>query len=111
MARKRADPFIDESRIRNLLSQLLTEAGRDEQIVVAADSLKQELMQELVADQLPELIERVGALVMQRMKGLERMRLELEELLGQLAGQLDSLNRHVEEAVQDESDRSSSSAH
>ncbi len=105
----RMEAITDEGRIRNLLSQLLTEAGRDGQLVMAADALKQELVEVLVPDQLSELIERVGVLVMRRIQGLEHTRQELEQLLGHLVSQLDSLGRHVEGAASDESERNSSS--
>jgi diguanylate cyclase len=98
-----------EERIRGLVSRLLSELSQEPRLVAAADAVKRELAVTLVPDQLPGLIERVGGLVIQRIQGLERMRQELELLLGQLVSQLDSLTRYVEGNAKDESQRSSSS--
>jgi diguanylate cyclase len=98
-----------EERIRGLVSRLLSELSQEPRLVAAADAVKRELAVALVPDQLPGLIERVGGLVIQRIQGLERMRQELELLLGQLVSQLDALTRHVEGTAKDESQRNSSS--
>jgi diguanylate cyclase len=98
-----------EERIRGLMSRLLSELSEEPRLVAAADAVKRELAVTLVPDQLPGLIERVGGLVIQRIQGLERMRQELELLLGQLVSQLDSLTHYVEDNAKEETQRSSSS--
>ncbi|MEO6079002.1 MAG: diguanylate cyclase [Steroidobacteraceae bacterium] len=98
-----------ESRIRSLLSQLLTEVRQDQRLVAAADVVTQELAIALASEQMPDLIERVGGLVMQRLQALERMRQELEQLLGQLVNQLDSLTGLLEGSAHEEAQRNSSS--
>jgi diguanylate cyclase len=100
---------VGEERIRGLLLRLLTEASQEPRLAVSADAIRRELASALRPDSLPDQIERVGGMVAQRLQGLERTRQELELLLGQLLGQLDSLTRSVEGFQSDESDRSSSS--
>jgi diguanylate cyclase len=99
-----------EERIRALMSRILVELRHEPKLVAPADAIERDLERPIVPDELPQLIERVGGLVMQRIQGLERSRQELELLLGQLVNQLDSLNRYIEGSVQEESDRHSSSA-
>lgn len=100
---------VGGERIRGLLMRLLAELSQEPRLVAAADAVRRELAAALEPDQLPGLIERVGGLVIQRIQGLERVRQELELLLGQLVSQLDSLTRYVEGNAKDESQRNSSS--
>jgi diguanylate cyclase len=101
--------MVGEGRIRSLLSQLLAEIGRDQALRAAAQSVSKELESALVPGRLPGFIERVADLVTQRVQGLERTRHELELLLGQLASQLESMQRYVDGNDSEESERSSSS--
>ncbi len=98
-----------EDRIRGLLSRLLSELRQETKLVPEVEIIHRELAVALTPQQLPDVIERIGALVMQRMQGLERMRQELEQLLAQLASQLESLTRYVEGSAREESQRNSSS--
>jgi diguanylate cyclase len=101
--------MVGEGRIRSLLSQLLAEIGQDPALQAAAQSVAKELESALVPGRLPGFIERVAELVTQRVQGLERTRHELELLLGQLASQLESMQRYVDGNVSEQSERSSSS--
>jgi diguanylate cyclase len=98
-----------ESRIRNLLMQLLGELGNEQQLAEAAEAIRPELAVALVPERLPGLVERVGGLVTQRIQELERARLGFERLLGQLAGQLEVMQRYVDGSASEESQRNSSS--
>ncbi len=98
-----------EDRIRGLLSRLLSELRQETKLVPEVEVINGELAVALTPQQLPDVIERVGALVMQRMQGLERMRQELEQLLSQLASQLESLTRYVEGSAREETQRNTSS--
>lgn len=99
-----------EEQIRGVLSRLLIELRQESLLATGVDAIKRELGAPLAAEQLPQIMERVGALVMQRIQGLERTRQELELLLGQMVSQLDSLTRYVDGSVTDETERSSSNA-
>jgi diguanylate cyclase len=99
-----------EEQIRGVLSRLLIELRQESRLVSGVDAINRELGTVLDAEQLPQVMERVGGLVMQRIHGLERARQELELLLGQMVSQLDSLTRYVDGSVSDESERSSSNA-
>jgi diguanylate cyclase len=104
-----AGAMAGEARIRSLLTQLLAEIGQDQALHAAAQSVRLELEAALVPGRLPGLIERVTELATQRVHGLERTRQELELLLGQLASQLESMQRYVDGNDSQESERSSSS--
>jgi diguanylate cyclase len=101
--------MVGEGRIRALLSQLLTEVGHDQSLQADADTLRTELESVLVPGKLPGVIERLCDLVTRRMQGLGRTRLELEQLLGQLASQLESIQRYVDGTASAESERNTSS--
>jgi diguanylate cyclase len=99
-----------EALIRNVLSRLLAELRADPQLAGNIEPITGELARPLTTDQLPPLVERVGGLVVQRINGLERVRQELELLLGQMVGQLDALTQYVEVNARDESHRSDSNS-
>lgn len=101
--------MVGEGRIRSLLSQLLDEVAHDQTLEVAAASVRKELETALVPGKLPDFIERVAALVTQRVQGVERTRHELELLLAQLAVQLESMQCYVQGNVSEESQRNTSS--
>jgi diguanylate cyclase len=101
--------IFGEERIRDLLLRLLAEVSEEPKLAAAAEAIRRDLSTALRPESLPEQIERVGGVLAQRLRGLERARQELELLLGQLLGQLDSLTRDVEGYQSDESQRSSSS--
>ncbi|MEO8316271.1 MAG: GGDEF domain-containing protein [Pseudomonadota bacterium] len=98
-----------ERRIRDLLSQLLGELGNEQQLAGAADAIRPELAVVMVPEKLPGLVERVGALVTQRIQELERARQGFEQLLGQLACQLEVMQRYVDGNASEEMLRNSSS--
>jgi diguanylate cyclase len=97
-----------ESLIGAVLSRLLAELRADPRLARDIAPIASELARPLKHEQLPQLVERVGGLVVQRINGLERVRQELELLLGQMVGQLDSLTQYVEGNARDESHRSDS---
>jgi len=101
--------MVGESRIRMELVQLLTGIGQDQAVQADAESLRKELEPVLVPGRLPGIIGRVADVVTRRVHGLERTRQELEVLLGQLASQLESMQRFVDGNASDETQRNSSS--
>lgn len=101
--------MVGEARIRSLLSQLLTDAAQDQSLQAPAEVVRKELETALVPGRLPGIIERIAELVTQRVQGLEQTRQELELLLGQLASQLESMQRYVDGNASEESERTSSS--
>jgi diguanylate cyclase len=101
--------MVGEGRIRALLSRLLSEVGHDQSLQADADTLRTELESVLVPGKLPDVIERLCGLVTRRLQGLERTRQELEHLLGQLASQLESIQRYVDGTASAESERNTSS--
>ena len=95
-------------RIRQLLLRLLAEVAQETRLVEAASVIQGELGTTPRPEALPEYVERVGGVLVERLHGLERMRQELELLLGQMLGQLESISRDVEGIQNDETRRSSS---
>lgn len=102
--------IVGEERIRDLLLRLLAEVSQEPKLEGAAQAIRRELSSALKPETLPDQIERVGGVLAQRLRGLERARAELELLLGQMLGQLDALTRDVAGYQDDETHRSSSSA-
>jgi diguanylate cyclase len=103
------DAGTGEAHIRLVLSRLLTELGREPQLAPGAQAIDAELSAATSADRLPQLIEKAGGLVVQRIASLERSRHEIESLLDQMMGQLDSLTQHMAGQAADESARTRSS--
>jgi diguanylate cyclase len=100
--------IVGDSRMRSVLARLLMEVRHDERLVAAADEVERAMTVVLTLEQLPEIVERTGGLIVQRIQGLEKGRQELELLLGQLLVQLDSMSRYVSGQSQDVAERSHS---
>jgi diguanylate cyclase len=103
------EAILGDERLRGVLSRLLSELRRDPPLAGVADAIDRELSQSLTREQIPAVVERVGGLALQRIRGLEKARTELEMLLGQMMGQLDSLTRLIAGQNEDETERSVSS--
>jgi diguanylate cyclase len=105
-----ADAVLGDERVRAVLSRLLTELRREPRLVEGAAAVDRDLLVSLTREQLPQIVERVGGLVVQRIQILEKARSELEILLGQLMGQLDHLSQFIAGQAQDDTERSASHA-
>lgn len=97
-----------EPSTRAVLSMLLVELAREPRLAGAATAIDAELTGPMPDGRKLQLIEKVARLVMQRLSELEQSRRELELLLGQMLGQLDSFTRYIAGQGMDESERSDS---
>jgi diguanylate cyclase len=104
------DEVQGEGRVRSVLARLLTELRQDPQLAKGAEAVERELAVALTREHLPQVVERVGGLVVQRIQGLQKTRQELELLLGQMLAQLDALTRYVADENQHHTERSASNA-
>jgi len=99
-----------EPGTRAVLSLLLAELAREPQLAAEADAIDAGLSAPLTDEGKLQLIERVAGLVMQRISMLEKSRKDMEALLGQMLGQLDSLTDYIASQNAQESERSSATA-
>lgn len=97
-----------EQRVRAVLSRLLGELRQDQTLADSAAAIDVQLAVALDSEQLPEVVERVGALLVQRLRNLEGARAELEQLLSAMVEQLDALNNYIAELNAAETQRTSS---
>src|SRR5690606_33648805 len=104
------DPVPLEPSTRAVLSLLLEELAREPQLAAAAAAIDAELAQPMPDERKLHLIEKVAALVLQRIGELEKSRRELEQLLGQMLDRLDSLTRYIAGQGEEESGRTASTA-
>ncbi len=103
-----AESHALEPSTRAALAMLLQELAREPHLADAAQAIESELGSAMPDERKLHLIEKVAALVMQRIGDLERSRRDLEQLLGQMLEQLDSLTRYIAGQGQDETDRTTS---
>lgn len=99
-----------EASLRAVLSQLLEELAREPQLADAAKAIESELDESLPEERRLQLVEKVSALVLQRIGELENSRRELESLMGQMLDRLDSLSRYIAGQGADETARNASAA-
>ena len=86
---------LGDERVRSVLTRLLGELRREPKLSGGVAEIDRELGVSLTAEQLPQVIERVGGLIVQRIQGLERTREELQQMLDQMVAQLEMLSRYV----------------
>jgi diguanylate cyclase len=84
-----------DERVRSILARLLSELRREPKLQAGVAEIDRELSNSLKPEQLPAILERIGGLVLQRIQGLERARVELQQLLDQMMAQLELLSRYV----------------
>lgn len=84
-----------DDALRSVLSRMVAEVRQEPELSAAAEKIQQQLAVQLEIDALPSLVERVGGLLVLRMRGLDKARRGLEMLLSQLMRQLDSLNEQM----------------
>lgn len=99
----------DSALIRAEMSRLLDEVAREAEFAAEAKAVEDELFSPMMGDQLPRMVEKVAGLAIQRIARLEKARLEMENLLAQMMGQLDSLSSFIQGSSADETARVSSS--
>jgi diguanylate cyclase len=99
-----------EPGTRAVLSLLLAELAREPQLASEAEAIDAGLSARMTDEGKLQLIERVAGLVMQRISMLEKSRKDMEALLGQMLGQLDSLTHFIAGQNAEESERSSATA-
>jgi diguanylate cyclase len=104
-----ADMDSDSALIRAEMSRLLDELAREPEFAGDAKAIEEELFSPMMGDHLPRMVEKVGALTIQRIARLEKSRLETENLLAHMMGQLDSLTAYIQGQSKDESLRVSNS--
>jgi diguanylate cyclase len=103
-----ATPLSSDVQLRNVLLRMVDEVRGEPQLLDAAAELNMQLGVPLVMEQLPKLVERVGGLLVLRMRSLDKARRGLEQLLSQLMRQLDTLNTHIAGTQEEETRRKSS---
>jgi diguanylate cyclase len=86
---------LGDERVRSVLTRVLGELRREPKLAGGVAEIDRELGVSLTNEQLPQVLERVGGLVLQRIQGLERAREELQQLLDQMVAQLELLSRYV----------------
>lgn len=84
-----------DSPLRSILCALLAELRNDPELTIRADELDAKLSCVVPYDQLPDLMSSISALVTQRIRNIERSKLEIESLLKHMVGRLDDLSRFV----------------
>lgn len=92
-------------RLCDVLLRLLEEIQQDSELASAINSLDTEISASLTSEQLPGVIEKVGGLLVQRIRHLEKARLGLASLLDQMVGQLDALSAFINGNSEEESRR------
>lgn len=97
-----------EQRIRAALSRVLGELRQDPALADSASALDVQLTVALGTEQMPEVVERVAALVVQRLRNLDTARRELEQLLAAMVAQVDTLTGYIAEYNETETLRTSS---
>jgi diguanylate cyclase len=96
-------------RLCDVLLRLLSELRREPELVSGIEALDTEISVSLTFEQLPDVIEKVGGMLLQRIRHLEKARQGLAELLEQMLGQLDSLNSYIKGEGEEETRRNQSS--
>lgn len=97
-----------DDALRSVLSRMVAEVRHEPDLAAAAEAINVELSVGLDMNQVPSLVERVGGLLVLRMRSLDKARRGLELLLSQLMRQLDSLNEHICGTTEEDSRRESS---
>ncbi|HMA12506.1 MAG TPA: diguanylate cyclase [Steroidobacteraceae bacterium] len=87
--------LVGAERLRSIITRLLGELRSEPKLASGVAAIDRELAISLTQEQLPQVIERVGGLVVQRIQGLERAREELQQMLDQMVAQLEMLSRYV----------------
>lgn len=99
---------LGDERVRSVLTRVLGELRREPKLANGVAEIDRELGVSLTNEQLPQVLERVGGLVVQRIQGLERAREELQQLLDQMVAQLEVLSRYVAGHDLEQSERQAS---
>jgi diguanylate cyclase len=86
---------LGDERVRSVLARLLGELRGEPKLAGGVAEIDRELGVSLTPEQLPQVFERIGGLIVQRIQGLERAREELQQLLDQMVAQLELLSRYV----------------
>jgi len=100
-------PSCDE-RLSDVLLRLLAELRQDAEPGAGIDALEAQAAGPLAGEQLAQVIDKVGGLLLQRIRHLEKARHGLTVLLDQMLGQLDALNTYIKGSTAEESRRMSS---
>jgi diguanylate cyclase len=92
-----------------VLLRLLAELRQDPELAAGIDEIEKAISASLDSGQVPGLIEKVGGMLLQRIRYLEKSRHALTLLLDQMMGQLDSLNAYIKGNSEEETRRMRSS--
>jgi diguanylate cyclase len=93
----------------DVLLRLLAELRQEDALEKDVAAIDTVISPSLTREQLPGVVEKVGGLLIQRIRGLQKTCLGLEALLGQMLSQLDSLAGYVDGQGEQESLRHDSS--
>src|SRR6185369_13036897 len=102
------EAVLGDEKVRAVLSRLLSELRSEPKLAEGIADIDRELAVSLTREQLPQIVERIGGLLVQRIHGLERAREELQQLLDQMVAQLDVLSLFVAGHDLDQSERRAS---
>ncbi len=94
--------------IRDVLQRLLEEIQQDVELASATSTLTSQITESLTPELLPGVVGKVGGLLVQRIRSLEKARHGLASLLEQMLRQLDALNVHMTGSAEEETRRSQS---
>jgi diguanylate cyclase len=83
------------SQLCDVLLRLLGDLRQDPELSGAIDALNIQIGESVSREELPGVIDKVGGLLVIRMRNLEKMRKGLAALLDQMLGQLDVLNSYI----------------
>ncbi|HEY0686739.1 MAG TPA: diguanylate cyclase [Steroidobacter sp.] len=88
---------IDDSRLRSILTALLSELRRDSELAPQVDTLESKIATSLTGAQLPDVLATLTDLVGQRIQRIEGAKQEIEGLLSHMVGKLDEIGQFVAE--------------
>lgn len=97
------------SQLCDVLLRLLSELRQDPDLAAGIDDIERGISASLTSEQVPGLIDKVGGMLLQRIRHLEKARHALTLLLDQMMGQLDSLNAYIKGNSEEETRRMRSS--
>jgi diguanylate cyclase len=97
------------AQLCDVLLRLLAELRQDPELTAGVDEVEGDVTAALTSEKVPAVIEKVGGMLLQRIRHLEKARHALTLLLDQMMGQLDSLNAYIKGNSEEETRRMRSS--
>lgn len=103
-----ANVLTDDTRIRDVLSSLLTQLRSDSALASQVEVIDAQLSTALAADRLSRLLGDIAEVVSQRIKRIESAKQEVELLLTHMVGKLDEIGQFVAEQTQSQTESQAS---